>query len=216
MQPNRQTHRLLYEPGDPQRLFPNFLWGAPWILEMSITSNGGPEILGEARPMEAAAADEAFHKSSYLLKYIHLFIYRANRLQILFLPGVNIGWSASHQERLHSDIPNFALPSFPSSNQGLFIWLSTQVSNSPNNPEGIATLRAKLARCWRGQNLVTLQQGQWYLQIFIVLCFFRFVQDKRTCAKFTAIHCLPQWGSWGKLGSLELWKHWWISGDKIK
>lgn len=65
------------EPGDLQRLFPTqiFCEGAPRILEMSITSRGGSEILGEARPMEAAAVDEAFHqggqnKSSCLYLFI--------------------------------------------------------------------------------------------------------------------------------------------------
>lgn len=46
---------------------------------VSITSKGGPEALGEARPMEAAAVDEASlqgrqNKSSSLYLFIYLFL----------------------------------------------------------------------------------------------------------------------------------------------
>lgn len=146
-------------------------WRCPSPLKVAQRSWGKPGPWRQLLWMKLSIRDGKINPPTFtcLLVYLFtcLFIYRANRLQILFLPGVNIGWSAFHQQRLHSNISNFALPSLPSSNlkQRLYVWLPTQVSNSPNNPEGITTLRAKLARCLRGQNLVTLQQGQCYLHI---------------------------------------------------
>lgn len=158
-------------------------WRCPSPLKVVQRSWGKPDPWRQLLWMKISIREGRINPPTFTYLFICLFINRTNRLHILFLPGVNIGWSVSHQERLHSDISNFALPSFSSSNHRTFyVVLPTQTSNSPNNPEGRTTPKAKLTRCLRRQNLVTLQQSQCYLHIFTVSWSFRFVQGKKTCA----------------------------------
>lgn len=147
-------------------------WRCPSPLKVVQRSWGKPGPWRQLLWMKLFIREGRINPPVFTYLFVDLFINRANRLQILFVPGVNNGWRASRQQRLHSDISNFALPSFPSSNHSTFsVVLPTQISNSPNNPEGITRPGAKLASCLRRQNLVTLQQHQCYLHIFSVLLF---------------------------------------------